>query len=115
MSGYPKGEYTPLPIGKNEKGIGLMKDELGGKIMIEFVPLRAKMYVYRKIDHLAAQHEYKEVWGESAAKVQKSVWFLKVLRLMTIRPAYLMVKQYTGGKCCLRIRSTRCTRLISIR
>ena len=34
----------PLLKGKNEKVIGKMKDELGGKIMIKFVRLRAKTY-----------------------------------------------------------------------
>ena len=36
----------PLPTGKNKKVIGLMKDELGGKIIMESVTLRPTTYSY---------------------------------------------------------------------
>ena len=37
---------APLPKGKNEKVIGLKKDESGEKIMTQFAGLRAKTYSY---------------------------------------------------------------------
>ena len=39
-------ENRPLPMGKNKKVIGLMKDELGRKIITKFVTLRPKTYSY---------------------------------------------------------------------
>ena len=46
---YDTSNYTverPLPMGKNKEVIGMMKDELGGKIMKEFIGLRSKCYSY---------------------------------------------------------------------
>ena len=36
-SNYDKNDKRPLPIGKNKKVPGLFKDELGGKIITEFI------------------------------------------------------------------------------
>ena len=61
----------PLPIGLNKKVIGLMKDELGGKIMTEFVALRPKLYSYKKQDGL----EDKKCKGIKKCVIKKTLTF----------------------------------------
>ena len=70
-SGYRKEDARPLPIGLNKKVIGLMKDELGGKIMTEFVALRPKLYAYRKLD----AKEEKKCKGIKKRVVKKNLRF----------------------------------------
>ena len=60
----------PLPVGKNNKVIGLMKDELGGEVMKEFVSLRPKMYSYRVGDT-----ELKKCKGIKKCVVKKMITF----------------------------------------
>ena len=66
-SGY---RDRPLLVGKNKKVIGLMKDELGGEIMKEFVSLRPKMYSYR-----AGNSELKKCKGIKKCVVKKTITF----------------------------------------
>ena len=61
----------PLPIGLNKKVIGLMKDELGGAIMTEFVALRPKLYSYKKLDG----SEDKKCKGIKKCVVKKTLTF----------------------------------------
>ena len=67
-SGYESGR--PLPIGRNKKVIGLMKNELGGKIMKEFISLRPKMYCYR-----VGKDEPKKCKGIKKCVVKKTKSF----------------------------------------
>ena len=68
----------PLPTGKNEKVIGLMKDELGGKIMTEFIALRSKIHAYLMDDN----SEVKKAKGAKKCVIKKS------LNLMTTKTVY---------------------------
>ena len=56
-SNYDKNGKRPLPIGINKKKIGMFKDELGGKIMSEFVGLRAKTYSFLTYDYNDEDYE----------------------------------------------------------
>ena len=59
-----------MPIGVNKKVIGLMKDELGGKIMTEFVALRSKMYAYNVLGDI---EEVKKCTGIKKCVIKKSL------------------------------------------
>ena len=61
----------PLPTGKNEKVIGLMKYELGGKIITEFVTLRAKTYSFLTDDG----KEDKKAKGTKKCVIKKMIKF----------------------------------------
>ena len=60
----------PLPVGLNKKVIGLMKNELGGEIMREFVSLRPKMYSYK-----VGNSEPKKCKGIKKCVVKKMISF----------------------------------------
>ena len=68
---YDKDDKRQLPIGKNKKVIGLFKDELGGKIMIKFVGLRAKTWVYLMDDDT----EHKNSKGTKKCIIKRELMF----------------------------------------
>ena len=51
ISNYDKNDDRLLPIGKNKKVIGFLKDELGGKIVKVFFGVRAKTWAYLMDDY----------------------------------------------------------------
>ena len=61
----------PLPINVNKEVVGLMKDELGGGIITEFVALRSKSYSY-KTDH---NIELKKAKGTKKCVINKMLSF----------------------------------------
>lgn len=65
---HPSGILT----GKNKKVIGMFKDEAGGKIIEEFVGLRAKLYSYKMFK---SKKENKKCKGVKEAVVKSKISF----------------------------------------
>ena len=49
-SDYPENHPSGIPSGINKKVLGMFKDEVAGKIITEFVGLRAKLYSFKMED-----------------------------------------------------------------
>ena len=54
-SNYLADHPSKIPTGKNKKIPGMFKDEAGGKVIAEFIGLRAKLYSYRM--HLESEEK----------------------------------------------------------
>ena len=70
-SNHDEDDKRPLPIGKNKKVIGLFKDELGGRIIKEFVGLRAKIYAHL----MDNDTEHKKAKGTKKCVIKKRLMF----------------------------------------
>ena len=68
-SDYPENHPSGIPTGINKKVLGMFKDEAAGKVIKEFVGLRAKLYSY-KMDE---GKENKRCKGIKKAVVEKSI------------------------------------------
>ena len=70
-SNFPKDYPSGIPVGKNKKVIGMFKNECGGKIVKEFVGLRAKLYSYK----MHEGQEEKKCKGVKQSVVKKEITF----------------------------------------
>ena len=68
-SNYPSNHPSGIPTGCNKKVLGMFKDEAGGKIIDEFVGLRAKLYSYK----MHEGEESKKCKGVKKLVVKNSV------------------------------------------
>ena len=68
-SDYPENHPSGIPTGENKKVLGMMKDEAAGKIIKEFVGLRAKLYSFIMDDG----EEIKKCKGIKKQVVESSI------------------------------------------
>ena len=69
-SDYPENHPSGIPTGENKKVLGKMKDEAAGKIIKEFVGLRAKLYSYKMYE---GEKEIKKCKGIKKQVVESSI------------------------------------------
>ena len=69
-SDYPENHPSGIPTGINKKVLGKMKDEAAGKIIKEFVGLRAKLYSYKMYE---GEEEIKKCKGIKKQVVESSI------------------------------------------
>ena len=91
-SNFEKDHILGIASAKNKKVIGMMKDEAGGKIIKEFVGLRAKLYSYK-------MYEGKE--EKKCKRIKKNVIKNKIT--------------HEGYKHCLFTRKSKLTKMNVIR
>ena len=88
-SNYDDNDKRPLSIGKNKKVIGHFKDELGRKIIIEFVGLRAKPCAYLMDDNT----EKKKTKGTKMCVIKKRIIFEKYIDCLLNNKITLKLQQ----------------------
>ena len=83
------GFDRPLPKGKNKKVIGLMKDELGGGIITEFVALRSKTFSYMTNEFI----EMKKAKGTKKCVIKKMLKFEDYKKCLLVDKVILKSQQ----------------------
>ena len=79
-SDYPPNHPSGIPSGINKKVIGMFKDEAGGKVIDEFVGLRAKSYSYK----MSEGEESKKCKGVKKSVI-KRVFHTKIIKSVCLR------------------------------
>ena len=74
-SKYDKNDNGPLPIVQNKKVTGKFKDELNGKLTIEFTAIRANTYAFTKINEEDELEEHKKAKGTKKCVITKHPLF----------------------------------------
>ena len=68
---YDENDERPLPVGMSKKVIRKFKDEIAGKVITEFITLRAKAYAYLKKDG----SENKRAKGTKKCIIKREIMF----------------------------------------